>query len=288
MSNRRCFITAPYGLDLSALQRALEAHGVNWQWAENLPTGVSLMEAVSTAIEDADFLLAISSESTLSPNSFLEIGYALGRGIPVILLTTESFDVPIDLATLRHLKTDLNDPKLLDLQVQLLLSSLDVPKGKRKSTQSTAFRQPKAPKVSPQGYASVLEEAIATAVITAGGRVTLPERGSKENASADFLMWFPEIDKEFFNPAAIEVKSRIELPRIADIHARLGRFVTSSGFGCGLIVSEADVPTDRLPHLIPFPNVFIITRHKFEEALRSRKLGAWVRGERNRLVHGVR
>lgn len=288
MSNRRCFITAPYGLDLSALQRALEAHGVNWQWAENLPNDISLMEAISTAIQDADFLLAVSSESTLSPSGFIEIGYALGRGIPVILLTTEGFDVPIDLATLRHLKTDLKDPKLLGFQVQLLLSSLDVPKGKRKAAHPTAFRQLKTPKVSPRGYGSALEEAIATAVILAGGRVTLPERGSKEQASADFLMWFPEIDKEFFNPAAIEVKSRIEIPKIAEIHARLGQFVTSSGLGCGLIVSEADVPTDRLPHLIPFPNVFITTRHKFEEALRSRKLGAWVRRERNRLVHGVR
>ncbi len=287
MSNRRCFITAPYGLDLSALQRALEEHGVDWQWAEDLPTGVPLMEAASKAIQRADFLLAISSESTLSPNSFLEIGYALGREIPVVLLTTESFDVPIDLATLRHLKTDLNDPKLLSFQVQLLLSSLDLPKGSRKSARSTS-RQSTTPKVSPQGYASALEEAIATAVITAGGRVTLPARGRKEQASADFLMWFPEMDKEFFNPAAIEVKSRIELPRIADIHARLGQFVTSSGFGSGLIISEADVPIDRLPRLIPFPNVFIITRHEFEEALRSRRLGAWVRHERNRLVHGVR
>jgi hypothetical protein len=130
MSNRRCFISAPYGLDLSALQRALEERGVDWQWAEDLPTGVPLMEAASKAIQRADFLLAISSESTLSPNSFLEIGYALGREIPVVLLTTESFDVPIDLATLRHLKTDLNDPKLLSFQVQLLLSSLDLPKGK--------------------------------------------------------------------------------------------------------------------------------------------------------------
>src|SRR5260370_1219934 len=238
MSNRRCFITAPYGLDLSALQRALEEHGVDWQWAKKLPAGTSLIEAISKAIRKADFLLAVSSDSGLGPNSFLEIGYALGSEIPVVLLTTESFEVPIDLATLLHLKTDLKDPKLLGFQVQLLLSSLELPKGKRRSVQSAALRQPKSQKLSPQGYASALEEAVATAVIAAGGRVTLPERGSKDQAAADFLMWFPEIDKEFFNPAAIEVKAKIDLAKIADAHARFGQFVISSGFGCGLIVSE--------------------------------------------------
>ena len=70
----------------------------------NLPADISLMGAVSNAIQRADFLLAIASGATLSSNSFLEIGYALGRGIPVILLTTESFDVPLNLTNLRHLK----------------------------------------------------------------------------------------------------------------------------------------------------------------------------------------
>jgi hypothetical protein len=261
---------------------------VDWQWAKKLPAGTSLIEAISKAIRNADFLLAVSSDSGLGPNSFLEIGYALGSEIPVVLLTTESFVAPIDLATLRHLKTDLKDPKLLGFQVQLLLSSLELPKGKRRSVQSAALRQPKSQKLSPQGYASALEKAVANAVIPAGGRVTLPERGGKDQAAADFLMWFPEIDKEFFNPAAIEVKTKIDLAKIADTHARFGQFVVSSGFGCGLIVSGAEVPSNQLPQLVPLPNVFIISRHNFEEALRSRRLGAWVRHERNRLVHGVR
>jgi hypothetical protein len=288
MSNKRCFITAPYGLNLSALQRALEEHGVDWEWAKQPTAGTSLIESISKAIRNADFLLAVSSDSGLSPNSFLEIGYALGSEIPVVLLTTESLEAPIDLATLRHLKTDLKDSKLLSFQVQLLLSSLEQPKGKRVSVKSSTLRQTKSRKLSPQEYASSLEEAVATAVIKAGGRVTLPERGSKGQARADFLMWFPEIDKEFFNPAAIEVKTKIDLANIADTHARFGQFVMSSGFGCGLIVSGAEIPSKQLPQLAPFPNVFIISRDNFEDALHSHTLGVWVRYERNRIVHGVR
>jgi hypothetical protein len=76
MAKRRCFISARYGLDVSLLQRALEENDVEWQWAQDLPLGASIMDSVSAAINASDFVVGVFSEKTLSPNIALEIPIA--------------------------------------------------------------------------------------------------------------------------------------------------------------------------------------------------------------------
>ncbi|QHN03425.1 hypothetical protein FTO74_08650 [Granulicella sp. WH15] len=285
---KKCFITAPYGLDLSALQQALDAQGISWQWADGLSSAVPLMEAISKAIREADFLLAVASSETLGANSALEIGFALGRGIPVALLTTGTFAMPFDASNLHHLKTDLKDSRLLSFQLGLLVESLATPKAKRQAkAKSKSPRKIGAPK-HVQGFASAFEEEIANLVIAAGGRVTVPDRRDRDQAVADLLMWCPEMDKEFFNPAAIEVKTRLDTATARDIQLRLGHLVASSGFGCGLIICGTDLSASVRSNLLSIPNVFVISRADFEARLRDRELASWVRHERNRLVHGVR
>lgn len=80
MARRRCFISARYGLDLSALQQALEQNKVGWQWAQEPSAGASLMESVSAAINNADFVVGVFSDESTNPNVAFEVGYALGCG----------------------------------------------------------------------------------------------------------------------------------------------------------------------------------------------------------------
>jgi TIR domain len=289
MARRRCFISAQYGIDLSVLQRALERNEVDWQWAQEVTAGVSLMDSISAAINSADFLLAIVSDDSISPNVALEIGYALGRGVPVILLTTGPFAIPFDFSVFRHLRTDLRDPKLLAFQIGLLLRSLETTSRAKRPTaphlstpEGLAIDKP-APKI----FGSALEQVVAAAIISAGGRVTVPNISSEEQA-ADLLMWLPEIDKDFFNPAAIEAKKTIGLEDLPNRQIRLGQFVRSSGFGCGLIVVNSVALARRLSQIAPFPYVFLISLPDFKDKLMKGELGSWIRKERNRLAHGAR
>ena len=289
MARRRCFISARYGLDLSALQRALEQNEVEWQWAQNLPGGTSLMESISAAINSADFLVGVFSEDSVSPNVALDVGYALGRGVPVILLTTGAFAVPFDLASFRHLRTDLRDPKLLAFQIDLLLRSLDTPKRPKRSV-DPHLSSPAGGivgKPAPKLFDSALEQSIAAAIISAGGRVTVPDISSGGQA-ADLLMWLPELDKKLFNPAAIEAKRSIGLQDLPSVKKRFGQFVRTSGFGCGLIVVNSVALARNLSRVAPFPYVFLISLPDFKEKLGKGELGSWIREERNRLALGVR
>lgn len=287
MARRRCFISAQYGTDLSALQRALEANQIDWQWAQNLPTNKPLSESVLSAISKAQFLLAVSADLGLNANVSFEIGYAIGRDIPVVLLSTGRTGVPFDMSAVRYLQTDVNDEKLLTFQIDLLLRSLKEPRPRTK----------KPPPSSPKGYgvgqanliayASELERIVANEIADSGGRVTIPTFSDKKQP-ADLLMWLPEQDKEFFNPAAIEVKTRVARDELAAIQSRLGSFVRKSGFSCGLVVVEDRASVESAGKLPPFPLVFVIALEEFKTRLRKGELGSWLRLERNRLAHGVR
>ena len=94
------------------------------------------MDAVTAAINNADFVLGVFSEEPANVNVALEVGYALGRGVPVILLSAGAFSLPFNLASVRHLKTDLRDSRLLTFQIDLLLRSLEPPKRTKRSTPS--------------------------------------------------------------------------------------------------------------------------------------------------------
>lgn len=289
MARRRCFISARYGLDLSALQRALEQNEVEWQWAQGPAAETSLMESISVAINSADLVLGVFSDESINPNVALEVGYALGRGVPVVLLTTGAVTIPFDLAAFRRLRTDLHDPKLLAFQIDLLLRSLEMPKRAKRpvGASPSSFAGIVVGKPTPKLFDSALEQSVAAAIFSAGGRVTMPDASSGGRA-ADLLMWLPELDKDLFNPAAIEAKKTIGLQDLPGTQTRLGQFVRASGFGCGLIVVNSVALARNLSRLAPFPYVFLISLSDFKDKLGKGELASWIRQERNRLAHGVR
>ena len=288
MARRRCFISARYGLDLSALQQALEENQVDWQWAQDLPLATSLMDSISAAISSADFVVGVFSDDPISPNVALEVGYALGRDKPVALLDTGASSAPFDLSAFRHLRTDLHNPKLLAFQIDLLLRSLDSPRRvKRLIHPDPSPAGVVVGKPAPKLFDSALEQSIAAAIISVGGRVTVPDTSIGRQA-ADLLMWLPESDKDLFNPAAIEAKKTIGLKDLPSTQVRLGDFVQKSGLGCGLIVVNSIALARNLSQIAPFPYIFLISLPDFKERLTKGNLSSWIRQERNRLVHGVR
>jgi hypothetical protein len=288
MAKRRCFISAKYGTDLSALQSALEANRIEWQWAEKLPTTKPLSESVLAAISRSQFLLAVADDEGPNANVWFEVGYAVGQGVPVVLLSGGKTVIPFDMASVRYLQTDVHDEKLLTFQIDLLLRSLKEPKPRTSKTPRSS--KPSGLGIgspSSRSYASELEESVATRIVSAGGRVTIPNF-SDGKQPADLLMWLPEQESELFNPAAIEIKARVTPERLSLVQINLSSFVRLSGFGCGLVVIDDAITVENARKTPPIPLVFVISLKDFQEKLRKGELGFWIRHERNRLAHGVR
>lgn len=285
---RRCFISAKYGVELGTLQRVLDQVNVEWAWAQALPHGSTVVETVSQAIKRADFVLGVLTDGDINANVMLEVGIAIGLGIPVLLLTTGKKPLPFDLASFRHFNTDLQDTKLLSLQLDLFVRSLATQKSdKRRQVTFPGDINRIQDQPAPKLFDSALEQNIAAAIHRSGGRVTIPSP-SGQTLTPNLLMWLPEVDSELFNPAAIEAKKTIGAQDLPALQHRLGEFVRNSNMGCGLIVVNSVNLARNVAKIVPYPFIFIISLGEFKSKLEQGELASWIRQERNRLAHGAR
>lgn len=286
---RRCFISAKYGVELGTLQRVLDEVNVEWAWARSSPHGATVVEAVTQAIKRADFVLGVLADGDVNANVMFEVGIAIGLETPVLLLMTGKKPLPFDLAPFRHFNTDLQDAKLLSLQLDLFLRSLATPKNdkRRQGNPSSGRINRIQDQPAPKLLDSALEQNIATAIHRSGGRVTIPSRYG-QMLTPNLLMWLPEVDSELFNPAAIEAKETIGAHDLPTLQHRLGEFVRNSNMGCGLIVVNSVNLARNLAKIKPYPFIFVIGLADFKSRLEQRELASWIRQERNRLAHGAR
>jgi hypothetical protein len=139
----------------------------------------------------------------------------------------------------------------------------------------------------PERFESAFEQSVAAAINRAGGRVTIPPRTGQERIP-DLLMWLPQLDKDLFNPAAVEVVGDAKHADLETLQERLASFIRSTGLRCGLIVVNSISLERKIRQLSPIPYIFALTLHELKSKLDSSELAIWLKHERNRLAHGVR
>ncbi len=289
MNIRRCFISAAYGANLGVLQRVLDQNQIAWQWAKTIPSQKPLLASIIDAIRKSDFVIGIMHGNDPSANIMLELGIAIGHDLPILLLATERNSIPFNLNSLSHFETELQNEKLMSFQLDLFLRSLTTKKRSQRTLTSRSTRSSihVKDKSTPVHFDSLLEQRVATAIQRAGGRVTIPSHFRRE-ITPDFLMWLPQQDKELFNPAAVEVKTRIRVNDLLSLQIKLAEFVRDSNMGCGLIVVNTINLESTFARLHPIPYAFVISLREFKLKLERAELAPWLKRERNRLVHGVR
>jgi hypothetical protein len=99
-----CFIVMPFSQPWSAdvhrlLARACESAGVRPVRGDDLFTPTDILEDIWQSINAADFIIA--DITGRNPNVLYELGIAHTLAKPVLILSKEAADIPIDLATRR-------------------------------------------------------------------------------------------------------------------------------------------------------------------------------------------
>jgi hypothetical protein len=99
-----CFIVMPFSQEWSAdvhriLARACEAAGVRPVRGDDLFSPTDILEDIWQSINAADFVIA--DITGRNPNVLYELGIAHTLAKPVLILSKEAADIPIDLATRR-------------------------------------------------------------------------------------------------------------------------------------------------------------------------------------------
>jgi hypothetical protein len=281
----RAFISAPLGLDLGALPALLSERSISWEWAKEHP---QRPPSAARAIGDADFLIGVLNGSRGDHRVLYEAGIATGIGRPVLLIMTRSRPLSLERHGFSLAKVSLRKRRALAFHLDLFL------KAPRRDLSSFGPNQYTTGALTPKSERalqpfsnqpeSMLEREIFDAVEAGGGSaIGQPRSEDFKTYTPDLLVWLGEQDREFLDPAVIEVKQHVELSDMRRLEERLVAFMAATAVRTGLIIT-VDSPPKRTQQL---PNVYWIQAKEFEQLVRSRRLGAYIRDARNRLMHGI-
>ncbi|SDR18206.1 Nucleoside 2-deoxyribosyltransferase [Pseudomonas grimontii] len=284
-SSKRCYISAPFGLELDVLPMLLAERDVFWEWAKDESyEGRDATDRIAAA----DFVVVILNGTSADYRGAFEAGVAAGLGKPVFLIQTKARTIPIDYSRFTIVKASLSNNEALKFHLDLFLASPPVPSvstGTKRSKNDTSSRLAKV-RQPVRPFDSLVEKRVFDAVIAAGGSaISQPQSTPGAKFRPDLLAWLGNLDPELLDPVVIEVKGDVSLENALLLNQRLWDFIQSARLELALVVTTSIPPR---PEQQLSPNVLWLTIQDFERLVSSGQLGEYIRKTRNRIVHGVR
>lgn len=283
---RNCYIAAPPGLDLGALPEVLAENGISWEWARD---HADSLVSPSEAIRGADFVIGIFVGTSNDNRVFYEVGIAVGMDKPVFLIARNR-RLPLDWTHFPIAKVPLHNRCALQLHLEIFFKTSELET--KEQTQIVSWDE--VPEIRtggddrfPNEFHSELERRLFDTIENAGGRaIAEPESTRGGKYRPDFLAWLGHQDPDLLDPTVIEVKSgHVDEKEARRIEEKLLQFVQTTGIRSAFVLTSGSPPR-RVRTLSPY--LYWLDINEFENLVRDKRLGAYVRATRNRLVHGVR
>lgn len=277
----RCFIAAPYGINLGVLPLLLGERRIAWNWSEDTPIGTRY----APTIQRCDFAVAVLDGSQSDQQVLYEVGLAEGLGKPVFIIATSKRVGNTARSLFAIVEVKLTDKTALGFHLDAFLSTPHETIFERDRPAITAQRvEPKESVAPSRASGSLLEARVYQAIIEVGGSAIVEPGDEKSGTRPDLLMWLGSQDPELFDPAVIEIKSRVDASGARRAEQQLLQFMQSAGVGCGILLTEQEPPQKRRP-LSPY--IFWLSVDHFVVLARNGKLGQHIRSLRNRAAHGA-
>lgn len=283
-SYRRCYISAPFGIDLGALTLLLGEREIAWTWAA-LDTPAELRPA--SGIEKCDFMIAIFDGSRSDYRVMYEIGIAEGLRKPVFILSTNKRVNSVVQSIFPVANVGLREKTALAFQLDAFLATPheDIFERSRVPTRRQTPVPPKSefPPALIEPHRN-LERRIFDAVQMAGGSAIVEPANQDAKMRPDLLIWLAAQEPQLLDPAVIEVK-RVASPAIARaVEDQLLQFMAVAGIKAGFLLTEGEPPPS---FRFRAPNIFWLSIDHFVTLTANGRLGWHVRELRNRAAHGL-
>jgi hypothetical protein len=288
----QCLVIAPPYADLSVLRALLAELDIGATMTAQLLAGAQL---ATVGLNQFDFAVAVLPATrqhgtpTTSPAIFLEMGIALGRGLPLLVLA-ESADE--DLPSLGGLASNVwivagtQDAAAIRLHLSLFTDVLAI----NQSTGPVLDRQP-SPTTSPKilneqkatNRGERLDQVVVGLLKAGGALVEESANAGPEDRGVDAAALIPGAEQTL-GPVLVEVKASRDL-ELSPAVRNLGRYVTVRKAMFGLLIYDG--PRQDLPWPSGFP---VVAMHvdDLRQHVQNGTLGRRLIGARNSYVHGSR
>lgn len=280
----RCYISAPYGLDLGSLPVILRQRQIAWNWASDDVRG-ELGHA--TGIKQCDFVVAILNGSKSDHRVFYELGVAEGLSKPIFVIAINKRVSAFARTKFAVATVGLHEEKALGFQLDLFLATPHESIFDR-SKKSFASSTPFTPKLLHEDTASLegseLAKRIYEVIDEAGGSSIVEPRNALDLGIPDLLMWLPLQEPALLDPAVIELKTTSTVQIAKNVEKQTLRYMQAGGIQSAILLTP-----DRAPPSFrsTVPHFFWLSVNQFVDLIQSGELGTHLRHLRNRTAHGM-
>lgn len=302
MSSRNlktCFISAPVGIDTRPLREALSARGVEPWDASDMLAGSNSYLTVEDAIADADFICAVIPNSPVNANVLLELGMAIGMGLPRLLFVAPKAELPSDLRRQSYARASLQDAEALRFHLGTFLKNA----GKSGGYRGVGHREGRS-RPSPAIMASAHDRLAAwqaqltppherelvqflAELFEVSGYITsaAPTSIGRNSMHADLAVWVDELQTTIGNPLVIEVAGHQRTPsaKFRQLQLLLEEFQSPLGLLVYWRIPEAQLMHDDWDQ----PLVVVMDIHEVVESIGRGDFASILLSRRNAAAHSA-
>jgi hypothetical protein len=292
---RRCFVSAPFGCNVSAITQVLNDEGISARQADNLRPGELILEAVFNEIRAADVICVVLPNGRPPLNQIFELGAAVGARIPAIILAESEVQLPSDLMGLPYARISLANSKTIDIAVRGFLKSLSKPirriqkPASRNATKISRSRAMVEFETLPKGSGSeraLAFERFVIALLAQAGIPAVSQSGSPDKG-VDLAIWLDEVENSIGNPILAELKANKMPPHLwQKVVDRLRQSLLQTHSYCGLVISGGELPSQASAVIPSMPLIMAFSAYDLIDLLSKGELPAEIIRRRNMAVHG--
>ncbi|SRR6266542_729326 len=285
-----CFLSAPFGADTRILEAALKTRGFRVVDGRTLAPAEPLLDEIRKAIADAS-LVCVVAPSTLSVNTALELGMAVGIAKRLIAFAPLGTQFPSDLAGIMYCSAPLDDSKGIATFLDAFLAHGTA---KTKPSRLSTSRQRKLSRAQSRDLKAHLIassgrqfEMVVKELFERAGYVVSETMGA-EDRGADFALWIDGLQYAFGNPVVVQVKDRLTVPSAAHTEQALRAAIETTRSRLGLLVYRTGGRSvDRIPSSPTWPLIVSLEVNELIKLLEQGGLEKELINLRNAAVHGV-
>lgn len=280
----RVLITADLSTARRQLQAALESGGHTVLDSTELGAGALLAAAdwdVDAVV--AGFFASRPTQRQLGA-VLVEAGVALGRGIPVLLLTRAGVQAPA-LTGVPRIEANLEDLETLALKLDMVLQGVHGGVPRQAAVEAVVSPRITAEVARVTGYE--LEQTVAGLLQVSSSAVFTEARSDSPAGGADFAFYFKgrESDLGLVLIEVKQIRGSEWQRRIREASHQLARYVAQANAGFGLVIYDGDSLPPQLRTADPF--VVAISLESLQIDLEQRSLVEVVWRLRNEAIHGL-
>jgi hypothetical protein len=289
---------SPSGLDLSVLRAVLTDHAVGIDPTSDVGAGVAL---AGVSLASYDFAVAVipadheRHEASL-PAIYIEIGVAIARGLPLIVIAGTAIPASPALAGAAAIvMTELGNEQALRLHLGVFVRQMQtapradqparLPASSAPSLPAAYLMRLQAVRESPGGLSGAEFERLVGDLLREAGAQAEERSPWEPDGGADIAAFIPG-EEQRLGAVVIQVKSgTLTSHALRATQHELSTYVLQAGARLGLLVYDQIAPgASKVP---PAPQVFSLGIDQLLAELETKPLSTVLTQARNRAVHGV-